>query len=106
MVVVDNLLHSLECTTDPVDGTVFVESQAEQFFGGGVNPDGTPRLTAAQQYNQHLLERKAGEKTASDAKVAQVLLIRQLHRPSSLTVDRKHTMMHCRQPYMSSSSKV
>jgi len=51
---------------DPVDGTVFVESPYEAMLGGGINPDGTPRMTAAEQYNAHLRERKAGEVTASN----------------------------------------
>jgi len=56
---------------DPVDGTVFVESPYEAMLGGGVNPDGTPRMTAAEQYNAHLRERKAGETAASAAKTAE-----------------------------------
>ncbi len=56
---------------DPVDGTVFAESPYEAMLGGGVNPDGTPRQTAAEQYNAHLRERKAGETAASTAKTAE-----------------------------------
>jgi hypothetical protein len=39
----------------------------EGMFGPGVNPDGTPRMSAADQYNAHLRERKAGEKQESVA---------------------------------------
>jgi len=43
----------------------------EALFGGGVNPDGTPRKTAAQLYNEHVAERRTGEAATSTAKATE-----------------------------------
>ncbi len=56
---------------DPVDGTVFTESPYESMLGGGVNPDGTPRKTAAEQYNEHVAARRAQEQQTSATNTAQ-----------------------------------
>jgi hypothetical protein len=50
---------------DPVDGTVFTESPYEQYFGGGINPDGTPRQSTVDRFNEYGRNRRAGEATKS-----------------------------------------
>jgi len=49
---------------DPVDGTVFTETQEEAAYGV---PQGQRRTV--DLYNEHITNRKAGEKTASDAAI-------------------------------------